>query len=735
MVEKTREIEIKSLARGEHNNPHNLLGMHEVKINNVIFLVVRAFMPEAKKVICVDIDNKSNIYELEKIDSDGFFELLINRDKKFNYKYFVKGFNNHTWETYDAYLFSNIITEYDIYLFKEGTNYNIYEKLGANTMTIKGVEGVLFGVWAPNAKRVSVIGSFNNWDGRTHPLSNLHNSGIWEIFIPGLKNYDMYKFEIKTCENNILIKSDPYAKFSELRPGKASFVYDIDGYIWNDKIHMSYREQHSPLNEPINIYEVHLGSWKRVPQENNRFLSYKELAHELVDYVKGMGYTHIEVMPIQEHPFDGSWGYQVTGYYSPTSRFGNPHEFMYFVDYCHQNGIGVILDWVPGHFPKDDNGLINFDGIALYEHEDIKKGEHLEWGTKVFNYSRNEVKNFLIANAIFWIDKYHLDGLRVDAVASMLYLDYGREDGEWIPNKHGGRENEEAVEFFKHMNSIITKKYPNIILMAEESTSWPRVSRPVEEGGLGFNLKWNMGWMNDFLSYIAKDPIYRSHHHNNLTFGMVYAYTENFILVLSHDEVVHGKRSLIGKMPGDLWQKFANLRLSFGFMYGHPGKMLTFMGGEFGQLDEWSESKSLDWNLLEYKHHEQMQNYVKDLNLLYKNNKEFWYNDFNSNGFKWISCDNRQQSIVSFIRVGEHEEDIIIFVCNFTPVVTENFRVGVPFKGEYKELLNSDELKYGGSGVVNNHTITSHEVLWDNFNNSISFRLPPLAISIFKFLN
>lgn len=733
MLQEQKLAEVKSIIEGEHSNPHNILGMHEIIKNNKVSLVVRSFMPDAKRIICVDVRNKQNTYELEKVDPSGFFEIEINRNKKFSYKFSVEGYNNN-WEIYDPYSFDRQITDFDIYLFKEGTNYKIYEKLGANTITVDGIEGVLFGVWAPNAKRVSVIGSFNNWDGRTYPLRNLDFSGVWEIFIPGLQKYDMYKFEIKTQEGYLLQKSDPYANFSELRPGKASMVYNINQYKWNDQEFISLRERTSIANSPLNIYEVHLGSWKRVPEENNRFLSYIELAHDLVPYVLDMGYTHIEIMPIQEHPLDASWGYQVTGYYSPTSRYGNPDEFKYFIDYCHQNGIGVILDWVPAHFPKDDNGLANFDGTALYEHADTRKGEHLEWGTKVFNYGRNEVKNFLIANAIFWIEKYHLDGLRVDAVASMLYLDYGREEGNWIPNKYGGRENEEAIEFMKHMNSIISNRYPNVMLIAEESTSWAGVSKPAEENGLGFNLKWNMGWMNDFLSYVTKDPIHRSYHHGDLTFGMVYAYTENFVLVLSHDEVVHGKKSLVDKMPGDLWQKFANLRVAFGFMYGHPGKKLTFMGGEFGQFSEWSEAKSLDWDLLQYEHHAQMKNYMKDLNFLYKENKALWFNDFNNGGFQWISCNDYQRSIVSFVRTGEFAKDIIVFVCNFTPTVIEDFRLGVPFKGNYKEIFNSDNVKYGGSGVVNINEINSESILWDNFDNSIALRVPPLAVAMFRLI-
>ena len=712
--------EIDAIANGDHSNPHNFLGMH----SNNKHTVVRAFIPNALRVICINIETGKE-YPLNKSNIKGFFELSIN-SKAFKYIFKVEGDN--TWEVHDPYSFAPIISEYDIYLFKSGTHYNVYDKLGANIVTINGVEGVLFGVWAPNAKRVSVVGSFNNWDGRTHSMSNIYSSGIFEIFIPGLKNYDMYKFEIKAQNGDILLKSDPYAKFSELRPGKASFIYDISGYKWNDSNYM--KNKCNTLEGPLSIYEVHLGSWRR--DENNNFLTYTQFANELVSYVVEMGFTHIELLPIAEHPLDLSWGYQLTGFYSVTSRFGNPHEFMYFIDMCHQAGIGVILDWVPAHFPKDSNGLTNFDGTALYEHDDIRKGEHIEWGTKIFNYGRKEVSSFLISNAIFWAEIYHIDGFRVDAVSSMLYLNYNRNDEQWIPNKYGSYENEEAIEFLKHLNSVLVEKYPNILLIAEESTSWPKISHPVEAGGLGFNLKWNMGWMNDFLRYISKDPVHRSYHHNNITFAMMYAHTENFILVLSHDEVVHGKKSLLGKMPGDIWQKFANLRVSFSFMYGHPGKKLIFMGGEFGQFIEWDESRSLDWHLLDYPHHLGVHNFVLDLNKLYKNVPALWCGDFSPNGFKWISVDDSAHSILVFARFGKRERDAIIIICNFTPVVYEDYKVGVPIIGTYREILNSDDIKYGGSGVVNYGELISTKYEAFGYEYSVRLRIPPLGAIFLK---
>ncbi|MDR0999585.1 MAG: 1,4-alpha-glucan branching protein GlgB [Clostridiales bacterium] len=721
--------ELKEIIDSTHGDPHHILGLHEAVSEKRRLLVGRAFIPQANAITLVDAADPASRYPMIKIHSDGFFEVTIkDRDEWFLYKLEVQGYGT-SWETYDPYSFSPVMSELDRYLFGQGTHYEIYDKMGSHPLTHQGVEGVLFAVWAPNAKRVSVIGDFNAWDGRRNPMRALGESGIWELFVPGLKQYDRYKYEVKTHGGDLLQKSDPYGNFAELRPSTSSLVYDISKHEWNDSEWIQSQKNHS-LSAPMNMYEVHLGSWKR--GENGRFLTYSELAKDLVPYVKEMGYTHIELMPIEEHPFDGSWGYQLTGYFSPTSRYGNPDEFMSFVDTCHVNGIGVLLDWVPAHFPKDGHGLGRFDGTALYEHEDPRKGEHPDWGTYIFNYGRNEVKNFLISNAIFWIEKYHIDGLRVDAVASMLYLDYGKQGGQWIPNQYGGNHNLEAVEFMKHMNSVLRKRCPQAIMIAEESTAWAGVSRSVEYNGLGFDYKWNMGWMNDFLSYMSKDSIYRKYHHNNLTFGMVYAYTENFILVLSHDEVVHGKGSLVGKMPGDLWQKFANLRAALTYMIGHPGKKLLFMGGEFGQFDEWSEARSLDWFLLQYDHHKHMQDYARDINHFYLNERALWYDDFSHSGFEWINCGDWEKSFISFFRKGAFREETVVFACNFTPVPLFAHRIGVPFAGDYVEVLNSDDAKYGGSGVINTGVMKAEKMPWDGRQYSIGLKIPPLGVSVLK---
>ncbi|MCL2462164.1 MAG: 1,4-alpha-glucan branching protein GlgB, partial [Defluviitaleaceae bacterium] len=554
MLSTAELSELLEIINTTHSDPHRILGMHELPSENGTRLAVRAFIPPASAISVVDAADESKRYKMEKVHEDGLFEaVILERREWFLYYYEIEGYYGEKWTAYDPYCFPPVISEYDRYLFNKGAHYEIYKKLGAHPVTHQGVEGVSFAVWAPNARRVSVIGSFNGWDGRRHAMRLLGQSGIWELFIPGVRKLDHYKFEIKTSADTLIQKADPYGNFFELRPSPSALVWDIGEFAWDDKSWMESRASNDPLDGPMNIYEVHLGSWKRKDNDYGRFLSYPELAEELIPYVQEMGYTHIELMPVEEYPFDGSWGYQVTGYYAPTSRYGSPAEFKGFVDACHKAGLGVFLDWVPAHFPKDAHGLARFDGTALYEHEDPRRGEHPDWGTLIFNYGRNEVKNFLIANALFWIREYHIDGLRVDAVASMLYLDYGKKPGQWIPNQYGGHDNIEAVEFLKHMNSIINKTCGNALMIAEESTAWQGVSRPAGDHGLGFNLKWNMGWMNDFLSYISKDCIYRKYHHNNLTFGMVYAYTENFVLVISHDEVVHGKGSLVNKMPGDLW--------------------------------------------------------------------------------------------------------------------------------------------------------------------------------------
>lgn len=626
-----------------------------------------------------------------------------------------------------------VLTDFDLHLIGEGSHYKKYEKLGAHVMEINGIKGVHFAVWAPNAKRVSVIGDFNNWDGRRHPMRVLGSSGVWEIFIPGLDEGELYKFEIKSKSHNyIAVKVDPYAFYFELRPKSASIVYNINKYQWNDSTWMEMRAKKNWFESQVSIYEVHLGSWMRVPEEGNRWLTYRELADKLVKYVKEMGYTHIELLPVTEHPLDASWGYQTIGYFAPTSRFGTPEDFMHLIDQCHQNNIGVILDWAPAHFPRDAHGLGFFDGTCLYEHEDPRKGEHRDWGTLIFNYGRNEVRNLLISNALFWFEKYHVDGLRVDAVASMLYLDYSRKEGEWIPNIFGGRENLEAIDFLKKFNEIAHEYHSGILTIAEESTAWPGVSRPTYLGGLGFSMKWNMGWMNDMLEYISKDPVHRKYHHNDLTFSLLYAFTENFILVLSHDEVVHGKRSMLSKMPGDMWQKFANLRLFYGFMYGHPGKKLLFMGGEFGQWDEWNHDRSIDWHLLQYEPHWRLQKYVKDLNHLYRSEPALYEVDFNYWGFEWIDFRDSEQSIVSFIRRSKSPDDFLIFVCNFTPVPRFNYRMGVPKSGFYKEILNSDSSEYWGSNLGNSGGVPAEEIPWHGRPYSMNITLPPLATIVFK---
>ncbi len=627
---------------------------------------------------------------------------------------------------------SQVITDFDLHLFNEGTHNEIFNKLGAHPMTIDGHDGVYFAVWAPNAKSVSVVGSFNNWDGAKHPMTPVSASGVWELFIADIYPGEMYKYEIRTQSDEYLKKSDPFAFYSELRPGTASIVYDLDKYTWQDKAWIDKRDSENPLDKPILIYEVHLGSWARSDDGNNSFLTYREYADRLIDYVSDMGYTHIELLPLAEHPLDDSWGYQVTGYYSVTSRYGTPYDFMCFVDRCHQRGIGVIMDWVPAHFPKDAHGLEKFDGTALYEHEDPRKGEHPHWGTLIFNYGRNEVRNFLISNAVFWFQKYHIDGIRVDAVASMLYLDYGREEGQWIPNKYGTNQNIEASDFLKQLNSTVYSYFPGIMMIAEESTSWPMITKPPYMGGLGFTFKWNMGWMNDFMKYISMDPVYRKYHHNYITFSIVYAMTENFVLVLSHDEVVHGKRSMIGKMPGDYWQKFAGLRVAYGFMYGHPGKKLSFMGNEFGQFIEWNFRQGMDWNLLDYEMHRKLKDYVRDLNMLYKTQKALYEIDFNYEGFEWLDCNDSDHSIVSFIRKGEIPEDSLVFVCNFTPVVYNDYRIGVPYGGFYKEILNSDSEIYGGSNVGNLGGIEAEQKQHLQWQYSLSMQVPPLAVVVFK---
>ena len=630
---------------------------------------------------------------------------------------------------YDPYSFTTQLSEYDLHLFAEGKHLHIYKHLGAHQKTIDGIEGILFATWAPNASRVSVIGDFNQWDGRQRPMRCLGGSGVWELFISNLSAGALYKFEIRNRHSNkIVTKSDPYAQQLEFRPQTASITCATTSYTWKDDDWIKARESSDWLHAPLSVYECHLGSWQR--SDTNEFINYRELAHQLVEYVKDTGFTHIELLPITEHPLDASWGYQTTGYFAPTSRFGNANDFRYFVDYCHEHNIGVLLDWVPAHFPKDQHGLANYDGSPLYEHEDPRRGEHRDWGTLIYNYGRNEVKNFLISSGIFWLEEFHLDGLRVDAVASMLYLDYSREAGDWLPNQHGGNENIEAIEFLRELNTATHANFPGTMIMAEESTSWPQVTRPTNLGGLGFSMKWNMGWMHDTLDYLTHDPVHRHFHHSQLTFGLLYVFSENFILPFSHDEVVHGKNSLLNKMPGDEWQRFANLRLLYTYMFTYPGKKLLFMGCEFAQGIEWNHDKALEWYLLQYPNHAGVKQLVSDLNHLYIQQTALHKYDFDHQGFEWIDCNDTDQSILSYLRKSDNET--IIIVLNFTPVIREAYRIGVPESGEYEIILNSDSSFYSGSNAGGPLSAVTENLAWLNRQASVQLTLPPLAGIVLK---
>jgi 1,4-alpha-glucan branching enzyme len=628
---------------------------------------------------------------------------------------------------------AELLTDYDIHLWAEGNHARTYEKLGAHISERDGVAGTQFAVWAPNARSVAVIGDFNGWNREQNWMHPVGSSGIWQCFIPGVGVGVLYKYAITSQYNNYKVdKADPYAFAGEIRPETASKVWDLSGYNWADKEWMARRGAANSLGAPIAIYEVHLGSWMRVPGEGNRWLTYRELAHRLADYVHDMGYTHVEFLPISEHPFDGSWGYQTVGYFAPTSRFGTPQDFMFLVDALHQRGVGVLLDWVPAHFPRDEHGLAYFDGTHLYEHSDPRLGEHRDWGTYIFNYGRDEVRSFLISNALFWLDKYHIDGLRVDAVASMLYLDYSREEGDWIPNQYGGRENLGAIAFLRRLNEHIYGAYPDVMTAAEESTAWPAVSRPTYVGGLGFGYKWDMGWMHDTLDYMSQDPVHRKYHHNRLTFRMLYAFTENYLLPLSHDEVVHGKQSLLSKMPGDHWQKCANLRLLYGYMYAQPGKKLLFMGCEFGQWDEWNHDASLDWHLTEHPLHRGLQRWVRDLNTFYRAEPAFHELDCEPGGFEWIDCNDSEQSVISLMRKGKSPDERMIVVCNFTPVPRHNYRVGAPQGGRWEEVLNSDAPLYGGSGQGNLGGVNAAPVSCHGRGYMLTVTVPPLGMVVFK---
>ena len=719
--------DIDRLLSATHDDPFAVLGMHQAGDR----LVVRIFRPDARAVTVVDAGDPQREFSAGAL-RDGFFEAVLPENSaRFPYVLRFTAHNGSEWTAADPYSFGPILGSVDLHLFHEGNHWEIYKKLGAQLTNVGGVGGVAFAVWAPNAQRVSVVGDFNEWDGRTHSMRKLLGSGVWEIFIPGLAEGAHYKFEVRDARGQLVLKSDPYAFFGQHGVNTASLVWDLRRYKWSDDEWMEKRIGAEWHRRPVSIYEVHLGSWARVPEEGNRFLSYREFADRLLDYVVEMGYTHIELMPIAEHPFDGSWGYQITGYFAPTSRFGNPDEFRYFVDRCHQRGIGVLVDWVPGHFPKDPHGLAEFDGTDLYEHADPRMGEHMDWGTLIFNFGRNEVRNFLIANALFWFDEYHIDGLRVDAVASMLYLDYSRKPGEWIPNEHGGRENLEAIHFLKRLNEVSYERFPGIMTIAEESTAWPGVSRPTYLGGLGFGFKWNMGWMHDFLAYMSKEPVYRRYHQGDITFSLIYAFHEQFILVLSHDEVVHGKGSLLGRMPGDVWQKFANLRMFYAWMFAHPGKKLLFMGGEFAQWAEWNHNQSLDWHLAESPFHDGVRRLVQHLNWLYKNEPALWELDETHEGFEWIDFHDADNSVVAFMRKAR-DGSSLVFAINATPVVREAYRVGVRTSGYYQELLNTDAQTYGGGNVGNCGGMCADAIPWQGQPYSLLLRLPPLAVVGFK---
>ena len=723
--------QIEAISNGLHGDPFSVLGPHLFDTGKHTGVVVRTMQPHAESVEILR-ENGDRI-ACKRISEEGLFEAIVEDEEKlFSYRLDI-GMADHSYEIEDPYTFDPLIDDFQLQLWGEGNFYDAYELLGSHTKEINGVAGTHFVVSAPSAMRVSVIGSFNDWDGRRHPMRKYHDQGLWELFIPRVKEGDQYKFEIKSHNQDLPFKkADPYGTFCELRPATASIIYDLDHYEWNDAEWMHQRAGKQAYDAPVSVYEVHFGSWRRKGSDGQEYLSYRDMADQLVPYVKEMGFTHIEAMPLAEHPYDPSWGYQVTGYFAPTSRFGNPDDFRYFVDTCHQHGIGVLMDWVPAHFTKDEHGLRRFDGTALYEHEDPRQGEHRDWGTLIFNYGRTEVQNFLLSNALYWLDEFHIDGLRVDAVASMVYLDYSREEGEWIPNRYGGKENLEAIEFLKKFNDVAHERHPGIITAAEESTSFPAVSRPTSEGGLGFDYKWNMGWMNDTLDYIEKDPIYRKYHQDQLTFSLIYAFSENFMLPFSHDEVVHMKQSMLSKMPGDDWQKFANLRLLYTYMYGHPGKKLLFMGGEFGQWDEWSESKSLDWHLLEHEPHEKLQAMLKDLNALYQNEPAFHQVDYSWEGFEWIDMNDADNSILSFLRYSKEKQEHLVYLLNFTPTVHKQRVFGVPRAGTYEVLFNSDSEFYGGSNV-GPKMVTANDGEMHNQPAHLHIDLPPLAGVILKY--
>ena len=726
------QSQIDALINANHGDVFSVLGLHKHPRGKG--LIARVLLPGASAVDLIDNKSKKALVSLNKIHEAGLFEgSLSRRNVLFSYHLSVQ-YEDKTLKINDPYQFPTLLSENDLYLFCEGTQERLYKWMGARHREIDGIRGVLFVVWAPNASRVSVVGEFNGWDGRCHTMRKHPGAGVWEIFIPDLGEGAIYKFEIKNSQGELLpLKADPYAFAMQHPPETASVTVTDQSYCWKDEVWMQDRASSADhYHQAVSIYEVHAGSWRR-HIKGNRYLNFRELADELIPYVLDLGFTHIQFMPISEYPFDGSWGYQPIGMFAPSSRFGTPDDFRYFVDSCHQQGIGVLLDWVPGHFPTDQHGLSRFDGSYLYEHEDPRKGFHPDWNTLIYNYGRAEVKSYLISNAMYWLEEFHLDGLRVDAVASMLYLDYSRQQDQWIPNQFGGRENLEAIELLQQVNNRVYFNYPGVMMIAEESTAWPGVSRPIDDGGLGFGFKWNMGWMNDSLRYMSRDPVYRQYHHNELTFSLVYSFSENFVLPLSHDEVVHGKGSLISKMPGDRWQKFANLRAYLGFMWTHPGKKLVFMGDEFAQTQEWNHDQSLAWQLLGDERHAGIQRLIADLNHLYKNLTALHQLDCNPRGFQWVDAGNADNSIFAYLRQGEENPAPVLVIVNMTPAVHEQFRIGVPYAGFYKECLNTDSRHYGGSNVGNIGGIESVNEHWHGYPYSILISVPPLATMVFQF--
>ena len=729
----TTKAELDSITRVTCAQPHDILGMHPQKGKG---LLVRAYLDDALTCEVVDVEVPDGPrYALTKVGDDGFFEGLIEgREEVFRYRLRIERYNGEIRQFFDPYSFLPTLTDDDLYLISEGTDIRVHHKMGAHLREVDGIQGASFAVWAPNAQRVSVVGDFNHWDGRYHPMRRIGSSGVWEIFVPGLESGIKYKYEIGNSSGVPQLKTDPYGTFFEAPPHNASIIYEVDDYEWNDTEWVERRGSTKWHQEPLSIYEMHAGSWKSIVEDANRPLSYRELATELVDYVKEMGYTHVEFMPLSEHPFDGSWGYQVTGFFAPTHRFGSPKDFMYLVDTLHQNGIGVIMDWVPAHFPTDSFALAQFDGTALYEHADPRQGFHQDWGTLIFNYGRDEVRGFLIASALAWLERYHIDGLRVDAVASMLYLDYSREEGEWIPNQYGGRENLEAIDFLRQTNDLAHKHFPGTLMIAEESTAFPGVTKPTKDGGLGFDLKWNMGWMHDTLQYFSKDPVYRKYEHYQLSFGMLYQYSENFTQVFSHDEVVHGKGSMLMKMPCEpIAQKAHQLRLLYALMWLWPGKKTLFMGSDFGQSSEWKYSGSLDWHLLEFIDHRGVQLLIRDLNTIYRDLSSLAVYDNDEKGFEWINCSDADNSTLTFIRKARKKADTLVAAGNFTPVRREGYRVGVPYPGYWKEILNTDAKDYGGQGFGNCGGVEAEEIEWDGRPYSIKLDLPAFAMNAFRF--